>query len=108
MPEKKESANKKTFIWLGLRISFWLMLALWIISAVYSAINATNGTSSYSTFWLIVSIVWIISIVFTFVVSIIHLTKYKQKALAITALVISSILILLSVIGFLTGLGGAV
>ena len=36
--------------------------------------------------------------IFTFVLSIVHLTKYKKKAFAIVALVISSIIVLLFLI----------
>jgi hypothetical protein len=42
-------------------------------------------------------------IIATFVLSIIHLRKYQQKALAITALVISSIGVLFILMGFMLG-----
>lgn len=49
----------------------------------------------------IIDWIFIISVLFCFVTSIIHLVKYKEKALAITSLVISSIGTLLFLIGFL-------
>lgn len=107
MVEKKETKSKgKEFIWLGLRISFWIMLGLWILSTIY---GYANPTATYtSSIWMVVSIIWLISVIFTFVVSIIHLTKYKEKAMAIVALVVSSLMILLVLLGFLFGVGGAV
>ena len=51
--------------------------------------------SQYFAFWLF----QIASVIFTSVLSIIHLTKYKQKALAVTSLVFASFLILTAIIG---------
>ena len=102
MVEKKG----KEFVWLGLRISFWVMVGLRLITTIYGYANP-NGTYT-SSFWMVISIIWIISVIFTFVVSIIHLTKYKEKALAIVALVISSLFVLLVIFGVLSGIGGAV
>lgn len=81
---------KKGFVWYGLRVGFWIMIGLWAISIFLS-----EEESFYFIFWLL----WIISIIFTFILSIIHLTKYKQKALAVTSLVFASFLILTAIIG---------
>ena len=78
--------QKKTFTWNALRISFWLMIGIWVFYSVleeYIISEIFLDLFGY-VFWVL--------IIFTFVVSIIHLNKYQQKGLAITALVISSFL----------------
>jgi len=85
---------KKGFVWYGLRTGFWIMIGCWAISIFLS-----GEESLYLVFWTF----WIISTIFTFVISIIHLTKYKQKALAIISLVFSSFLLLTVIVGFLFG-----
>jgi hypothetical protein len=88
--EKKQ--NK--FVWNGLRISFWVMIALWGLFII----------SNYPTENLdILSWIWIISAIGTFVLSIIHLVKYKQKTFAIISLVVSSIWIFIFMIGVIVG-----
>lgn len=86
--------SEKGFVWYGLRIGFWVI--------VVSLIAGYLLNEDSSLFWF-VAIIQIISIVFTFVLSIIHLVKYKPKAFAVTSLVISSICVLLLVLGFLVG-----
>ncbi len=86
---------KKSFVWYGLRAGFWTMIGLWLLNILWNA---------YFIFWLL----WIGSVIFTFVLSIIHLTKYKQKALAVTALVFASFLILPAIVGFAYGYGSPV
>jgi len=85
--------EKKGFVWCSLRISFWIMIATWIIISI-------NDNPLIS----VIDILWIASMVFTFVVSIIHLTKYKKKAFAIVSLILSSIAMLLFLIGFFGGI----
>jgi len=93
---KKEN---KEFIWYGLRISFLIMIGCWLLSIVV--------TITENTFWdWLFLIVWITSVIFTFILAIIHLTKYKQKSLAITSLVLSSWLILMFLIGIFLGATG--
>ncbi len=87
--ETKEKV-KKGFVWYGLRAGFWTMVFCWAISIFLS-----GEESFYFIFWLF----WIVSVIFTFVMSIIHLTKYKQKALAVTSLVFASFLILTAIVG---------
>ncbi|MCK9569260.1 hypothetical protein M0R72_10005 [Candidatus Pacearchaeota archaeon] len=87
MKEKKERGKDKKFIWKSLRIAFWIMIGTFLLSF---------WSESFPTYLSYpVNIVCYISIIFTFVVSIIHLTKYKEKILAIIALVSSSLIILL-------------
>lgn len=81
---------KKSFVWYGLRAGFWTMIGLWAISIFLS-----GEENLYFAFWVF----WIASVIFTFVLSIIHLTRYKQKALAVTSLVFASFLILTAIIG---------
>lgn len=91
--EKKENKKNKEFVWKGLRIGFWTMVVTFLISFF----------SAKMPLWLAnaVSIICYISILFTFIISIIHLTKYKEKTFAIITLVISSLIILLLFFGLL-------
>ncbi|MEX0932493.1 MAG: hypothetical protein WDZ77_00115 [Candidatus Pacearchaeota archaeon] len=84
---KKEKRAKKSFVWNGLRVGFWVMIASFFTGFLFE--NQSISVSAAT-----VTLLWIISSFFTFVVSIIHLTKYKEKPFAITALTISSIMIL--------------
>jgi hypothetical protein len=87
MKERKESGKNKGFIWRSLRISFWVMVGTFLLSF---------WSESFPTFLIyFVNIICYLSILFTFVVSIIHLTKYKEKRFAIVSLVVSSLIILL-------------
>lgn len=86
--------SEKGFVWYWLRIGFWVMVVSLIVGYL---------PKEYSLLFWIIAIVQCISVVFTFVLSIIHLVKYKPKAFAVTSLVISSILFLLFVLGFLVG-----
>lgn len=101
MAEKKG----KEFVWLGLRISFWTIVGLYAISTIWGYINPNIVKN---TFFVILSFIWFFLLIFTFVVSIIHLTKYKEKALAIIALVISSLFFLFILFEVFAGVGGVV
>jgi hypothetical protein len=84
--DMKEKGEKK-FVWKSLRISFWVMVGTFLLSF---------WSESFPTFLIyVVNIGCYASILFTFVVSIIHLTKYKEKTFAVIALVSSSLIILL-------------
>jgi len=91
---KTQTKQQNQFVWLSLRISFWIMIFLWGLATVLP-----EHEGLYFQDWL-----FIIAIIFNFVVSIIHLVKFKEKALAITSLVISSIGVFLFFIGFLIGI----
>lgn len=91
----KEEIDKKSFVWSGLRISFYSMIAIWVISIItvyLSGINIFVNILSFLIFFLVI---------FTFVISIIHLNKYKKKAFAIAALVISSLIIIANILVFI-------
>lgn len=88
---KKE---KKGFVWKSLRISFWIMVTNLVIGSLFSQ----------NEYWIvfmedIMALILSCTVIFTFVVSIIHLVKHKKKAFAITSLVISSIFLLLVFLG---------
>ena len=82
--------NKK--LWKATRIMFYITIGLWPL--VYFSIF--EGSISFA-------LIWIGSSITTFVCSIIHLIKYKEKTFAITALVISSIFNTLFFIGMIIG-----
>jgi DMSO/TMAO reductase YedYZ heme-binding membrane subunit len=92
--ENKEKI-KKGFVWSGLRAGFWTMLGFWLLNILWLSFIFNAESNAYFVFWLL----WIASVIFTFVLSIIHLTKYKQKALAVTSLVFASFLILTAIVG---------
>jgi len=92
MAKKKD--NK--FVWCSLRIAFWVTIGLSVILSILGLSYETAGE-------IFILILWITSAIFTFVVSIIHLTRFKKKAFAIVALVFSSLWILSIFIGFLIG-----
>ena len=102
MAEKMEKENKKDFVWIGLRVSFWLMVLIWVGEMAFLP-DELSAEGYWSGFMAIVSLLFIVAGIFTFVVSIIHLVKHKKKAFAIVSLVISSILVLLFLIGAIIG-----
>ena len=96
--------EKKGYVWVSLRWTFYLTFVLNLLMSV-------GQDSENSIFWILF-FMSLYTIVNTFVCSIVHLTKYKQKGFAITALVISSIWVLMLLggflMGFLIGLYGAI
>lgn len=80
--QNTEIKDKGNFIWYSLRVSFWLMIFLWVVSIVFSNFYESD---------IILTYLFIIAMMFTFVTSIIHLIKYREKVLAIVALVLSSL-----------------
>ena len=92
--------NKK-FVWYGLRIGFWVMIIGWTVITLLRF----AGISYWKNIGIaITGLIYSIASIFVFVTSIVHLTKYSQKAFAITSLVISFIMILLWVMGTTIGL----
>jgi len=89
---KTNSAPASGFIWSSCRVGFGIMIFLWLLNAFRANSVTDDGGLSF---------LWLVSVIFTFTTSIIHLTKYKQKGLAITALVLSSYLLLTIIVGFL-------
>ena len=92
--ETKEKI-KKGFVWHGLRAGFWTMIGFWLLNIFWVSFMFDIESNAYLAFWLL----WIALVVFTFVLSTIHLIKYKQKAFAIISLVFASFLILTAIIG---------
>ena len=84
-------------VWKYTREGFWVMIIFWILNILF--------TTNYETkIELIIATGLFVSVIFTFVNSIIHLTRYKKKAFAITALVFSSYYLLTFIIGFIFGI----
>ena len=89
-------AKRRDMIWYGLRFSFWLMIALFVIS-IFLYDNPEDPTTII--FGLLQSII----IIYVFVTSIIHLKRYRRKGFAITSLILSSILVLIILVAFIVG-----
>jgi|WetSurMetagenome_2_1015567.scaffolds.fasta_scaffold666883_2 hypothetical protein len=96
---------KKNFVWYALRIGFYTMIISAIIYFLVKPATIVLGESHLSpfAFYLLVSYLFIASAFFTFVISIIHLKKYKEKALAIVSLVLSAIIVLISLWAIIFG-----
>jgi len=106
------SMPKKGFVWYSLRISFWIILVydlLFLIAVLSPPLyDSSTDTTEPSTFisslylflffitWSPWVIVFVLSI-FNIVISIIHLTKYKEKTLAIVSLIASILFIAFSI-----------
>lgn len=86
-----KTLNKSLFVWNALRISFWLLIAVWFMASITDVP-------------ILISIILALLIISTFTLSIIHLIKYKEKALAITSLCISSFGMFFLLIGVLAGI----
>ncbi len=84
--------QKDKQLWKVTRFLFYVTMGFWLLS--YFPVFGEN---------ILFALIWIGLGIATFVCSIIHLIKYKEKAFAITALVISSILNILFFIGFIIG-----
>ena len=103
----KEVAVKKGFIWKGLRIGFYAMIAVWIINTLYAKFsNNLDPTQGLNKITILLSLVFLILLIFNFILSIIHLVKYKSKTFAIIALVVCSIVIILNIVGFVIAILG--
>jgi len=91
--------SQKGYIWTFLRASFWAMVGLWVVW-----ILITTGFIPVTTpAGRLLGVAWLVSIVASFILSLIHLTKHKEKTLAITALVLSSIIIITQIVYFILG-----
>jgi len=84
-------------VWNMLRIGFWSMIGLVII--MYLPFIYLLNIIAYLAYFFIACG----SVIFTFVMSIIHLKQYKQKAFAITSLIISSIFLSFGFLFFMIG-----
>ncbi len=79
----------------NLKISFCLLCLFIIINFLLVGVDNIGTT--------IFAFIFIIDIIWCFIVSIIHLKEYKEKGFAITSLVISSIMILIMFVIFISG-----
>lgn len=89
-----ERSSSKGFVWYSMRISFW---AIWATMVLFYVLPE-EGALQY-----LVSLIYIIAIPFAFVTSIVHLCVYKQKAFAIVALVLSSLMLMILIPAFMLG-----
>lgn len=87
--------NKKNGVWVGTRACFWAMVVTWSLASWILAIDIEDSLG------IAFSVIACALVIATFVMSIVHLNRYKEKALAVTALVISSIGLLFMIGGFL-------
>ncbi len=84
-----------------LNLTFYTMISIWILNIATSALNNNQGIVTGN---LILMLMWSVSIISTFIISIISLSnKLKPKSFYIIALVISSWLLLTLLIGFYIG-----
>jgi len=88
--ESKKHKRKKWLIWESLRIGFIVMIITSWVAGQIEGMSFFLATLS------------IVSVIFTFVISIMHLKKYQKKTFPIIALIISSILIVAFIFGFIT------
>lgn len=93
---------------IGTSLRTWLIvtfIGMFVFSFLYGVVAPENNIDApiglVDGFFLLLVCACIFG---TFVLSIIHLIRYKEKGFAITSLVISSIYVLLFAIGFLIGL----
>lgn len=85
-------------VWTATRICFWLLIVVWTLASIilYADENSIVG--------LLFSLLTCGLAIATFVLSIVHLNKYKEKGLAVTALVISGLGVLMMFFGFIGAL----
>jgi hypothetical protein len=81
---------KKDFIWYGLRVGFWIMVGFWLLNGILLWFILEDISQGYSIFLFF----WVILVIFTWILSILHLVRYKQKVLPIISLVLSSFLLI--------------
>jgi hypothetical protein len=92
MKRKKAKISKEKergLVWESLRVSFWAMIGFWIFFMIAPFSDFLLGT------------MWMGVTLFNFIISIIHLTEYKEKRFAITSLVFSSIFLFFFLLGAL-------
>jgi len=85
--------EKDKKLWKATRVLFYATIGFWLFTIISPIFEGS----------LLFALVWISLSIATFICSIIHLARYKEKAFAVTALTISSILNILFFIGFIIG-----
>jgi hypothetical protein len=93
MKEKKEGKKDNKLIWNSLRISFFVMVGVFLILFLEGYMPELLKN--------ILGVIFYLSLFYTFVISILHLIKYKEKTFAIISLVLSSLLIILLFLGIM-------
>ena len=88
--------HNKVRIWKSLRISFAILIGLWILFVILEIVNPENNNLILT----LLAIVWYLSIVFVFILSIIHIAIFDKRGFAITTLIISFIFIIANLIMF--------
>jgi len=96
----KKSDSKKSYVWYSVRIGFYFLIAYFALGLVFE--DFLLKLVDYMFF----SLLFTYLLINTFVTSIIHLTKYKEKGIAVASLVLSSILLLAFIYGLFLGLQG--
>jgi hypothetical protein len=89
----------------GTAVRIWLIvsfIAIFVLSTFYDLLSDSVNPSIIALNYFILMIM-IADIVAVFVLSIVHLRKYREKGFAITSLVISGLLLLFYLVAFFTG-----
>ena len=86
--ERKKNKYKSEFTWVGLRVGFIIYIILWALTIVIDIMLGTEGA-----LYLYIALLYTLTLIFNFVISIVHLNKYKEKKLAVVILIISSLII---------------
>jgi hypothetical protein len=73
------------------------MLAFFITSSIVGSEDPESVAN------MIAAMFWFGCVIASFVLSIIHLTRYKEKGFAVTSLVINSIFVFIGVLSFMVG-----
>ena len=94
--KSKSNMKNKDFVWYGTRVLFWIISVLFVLLIIFSSTLYDIS----DIFYKINLGVWLFFNLFLFVLSIIHLSLYSQKAFAIVSLIFSSIGILLGLVSF--------
>jgi hypothetical protein len=90
----KKRADKKGFVWRGLRVSFVLMILVIVLRSLFLFIISGVIVD-------IMSGLVELFILTTLIMGIIHLKIYKEKRFAITSIVVSGFFILLIIVGII-------
>jgi MFS family permease len=97
---KKE--EKRDFIWYGLRIVLGLMILFEILNIVYGL--EIQDTQTFGVFFWFFLFLFMVIFIVGFMISILHLVKYKKKGIAIFTLLFSVAVLLLFVFSLITSL----
>ena len=89
----------------GSKLRLWLIIlfAVMIVSWSLSFFLTNPDAVTYTAQEISVEIIGAISTIIVFVLSILHLIRYKEKGFAIIALVISGLLVLMLIVSFVIG-----